>query len=99
VRLGGIGEQLAEEIEKRTDFETRVTVLGHIQRGGTPTAFDRFIATRFGVKAVELAIAGKFGYMASLQGTEVNEVPIEVAVGKLKTVDSKLYELAKTFFG
>ena len=99
VRLGGIGEILAAEIEKRTKFETRVTVLGHIQRGGTPSAFDRVIATRFGVKAMELVMSGKFGYMASLQGTEVNEVPIEVAVGALKTVDMKLYNLAKIFFG
>lgn len=98
VRLGGIGEILAEEIEKRTKFETRVTVLGHIQRGGTPSAFDRVIATRFGVKAMELVLNKKFGYMASLQGTEVKEVPIEVAVGTLKTVDMKLYELAKIFF-
>ncbi len=99
VRFGGIGEMLAEEIEKRTNFETRVTVLGHIQRGGTPSAFDRVIATRFGVKAMELVLNKKFGYMASLQGTEVRDVPLEVAVGKLKTVDMKLYELAKTFFG
>jgi len=99
VRLGGIGEELAEEIEKRTDFETRVTVLGYIQRGGTPSAFDRVIATRFGVKAMELVLGKKFGYMASLQGTEVTDVPLEAAVGKLKTVDMKLYELAKTFFG
>lgn len=99
VRLGGVGEKLAEEIEKRTKFETRVTVLGHIQRGGTPSAFDRVIATRFGVKAMDLVLSKKFGYMASLQGTEVNEVPLEAAVGTLKTVDSKLYEMAKTFFG
>lgn len=99
VRLGGIGEILADEIEKRTAFETRVTVLGHIQRGGTPSAFDRVIATRFGIKAMELVLAGKFGYMASLQGTEVKEVPIAVAVGKLRTVDMDLYELTKTFFG
>ncbi len=99
VRLGGIGEILAQEIEKRTQFETRVTVLGYIQRGGTPSAFDRFLATRFGVKALDLVLAKKFGYMASLHGTEVTEVPIEKAVGTLKTVDMKLYELAKTFFG
>ena len=97
VRLGGIGEILAQEIEKRTKFETRVTVLGHIQRGGTPSAFDRVIATRFGIKAMELVLNKKFGYMASLQGTEVREVPIEVAVGSLKTVDMRLYELAKIF--
>ncbi len=99
VRLGGIGETLAEELEKRTDYETRVTVLGHIQRGGTPSAYDRVIATRFGVKAMELVLAKKFGYMASLQGVEIKEVPIEAAVGTLKTVDTKLYDLAKTFFG
>lgn len=99
VRLGGIGEILAQEIEKRTGFETRTTVLGHIQRGGTPSAGDRFLATRFGVKAMELVLSKKFGYMASLKGTEVTEVPIQDAVGTLKTVDTKLYDLAKTFFG
>jgi 6-phosphofructokinase 1 len=99
VRLGGIGEILAAEIEKRTGFETRTTVLGHIQRGGTPSAADRFLATRFGVKAMDLVLARKFGYMASLKGTEVTEVPIQDAVGTLKTVDVKLYEMAKTFFG
>lgn len=99
VRLGGIGEILAAEIEKRTGFETRTTVLGHIQRGGTPSAADRFLATRFGVKAMELVLKKKFGYMASLKGTEVTEVPIQDAVGTLKTVDMKLYEMAKTFFG
>lgn len=98
VMLGGIGDTLAKEIEKNTGFETRVTVLGHIQRGGSPSAFDRVVATKFGIKAVELVLAKKFGYMASLQGTEVKEVPIDVAVGKLKTVDAKSYELAKTFF-
>ena len=99
VRLGGIGERLAAEIESRTGFETRVTVLGHIQRGGTPSAFDRVLATRFGVKAMELVLNKKFGYMASLKGTEIVEVPIKEAVGTLKTVDMKLYELAKLFFG
>ncbi|MFH0764244.1 MAG: ATP-dependent 6-phosphofructokinase [Candidatus Omnitrophota bacterium] len=99
VRLGGIGEILATEIEKRTKFETRVTVLGHIQRGGTPTAFDRVLGTRFGVKAMELIMNKKFGHMASLRGTEIVDVPIEDAVGTLKTVDIKFYELAKTFFG
>jgi 6-phosphofructokinase 1 len=99
VRLGGIGERLAAEIESRTGFETRVTVLGHIQRGGTPSAFDRVLATRFGVKAMELVLAKKFGYMASLKGTDVIEVPIQDAVGTLKTVDTKFYDLAKTFFG
>ncbi|OGW76945.1 MAG: pyrophosphate--fructose-6-phosphate 1-phosphotransferase [Omnitrophica bacterium RIFCSPLOWO2_02_FULL_45_16] len=99
VRLGGIGEILAVEIEKRTDFETRVTVLGHIQRGGTPSAFDRVLATRFGVKAVELVLNKRFGYMASLKANEIVEVPIEKSVGVLKTVDMKLYDIAKLFFG
>lgn len=99
VRLGGVGEILAAEIESRTGFETRVTVLGHIQRGGTPSAFDRVLATRFGIKAMDLVLTKKFGYMASLKGTEVVEVPLQDAVGTLKTVDMKFYELAKTFFG
>lgn len=99
VRLGGIGEILAVEIEKRTGFETRVTVLGHIQRGGTPSAFDRVLATRFGVKAMELVLNKRFGYMASLKANEIVEVPIQEAVGVLKTVDMKLYDIAKLFFG
>ncbi|MFH1594188.1 MAG: ATP-dependent 6-phosphofructokinase [Candidatus Omnitrophota bacterium] len=99
VLLGGIGQMLGQEIEKRTGYETRVTVLGHIQRGGTPSAFDRVLATRFGVKAVELALSGDFGKMASLKGNEIVGVPIEDAVGTLKTVDMKFYEMAKLFFG
>jgi 6-phosphofructokinase 1 len=99
VRLGGIGEILSKKIEEGTGFETRYVVLGHVQRGGTPTAFDRVLATRFGVKAFELAMNKKFGYMASLSGTEIVEEPIEKAVGQLKTVDKKFYELAKIFFG
>ncbi|MFH1190472.1 MAG: 6-phosphofructokinase [Candidatus Omnitrophota bacterium] len=99
VRLGGIGETLAGEIEKRTGIETRTTVLGHIQRGGSPSAYDRFLGTRFGLTAMDLVLAGKFGYMASLRGTDVIGVPIQEAVGTLKTVDAKLYDLAKIFFG
>ncbi len=99
VRLGGISEILAKIMEERTGYETRVTVLGHIQRGGTPTAFDRVLATRFGIKTVELALTEKFGYMASLSGNEITEVPLEAAVGKLKTVDMRLYDIAKVFFG
>ncbi len=99
VRLGGIAEILAVEIEKRTKFETRVTVLGHIQRGGSPTAFDRVLGTRFGVKAMELVLNKKFGYMASLSGAEIREVPIADAVGTLKTVDAKFYEMTKIFAG
>lgn len=99
VRLGGIGQILADLIEKKTGFETRYTVLGHLQRGGSPTAFDRVLGTRFGVKAVELVMQKKFGYMASLQGNNIVSVPIEKAVGKLKTVDPEIYDMAKIFFG
>lgn len=99
VLLGGIGHVLGQEIEKRTGYETRVTVLGHIQRGGAPSAFDRVLATRFGVKAVELVLNGEFGKMAALKGNEIVAVPLGDAVGTLKTVDEKLYELAKIFFG
>jgi len=99
VRLGGIGQLLADILEKKTGFETRYTVLGHLQRGGSPTAFDRVLGTRFGVRAVELALEGRFGEMVSLRGTEIISVPIEKAVGKLKTVDMRLYDIAKIFFG
>lgn len=98
-RLGGIGQSLGELIEEKTGYETRVTVLGYIQRGGSPTAFDRVLGTRFGVKAVELVNQGKFGFMVSLKGNKIAEVPIEKAVGTLKTVDKDFYEMAKTFFG
>ena len=99
VLLGGIGQLLAEKIEEITKFETRVTVLGHVQRGGSPTAFDRILGTRFGVKAVELVNNKKFGSMVSLKGNSIVDVPIEKAVGKLKTVDKEWYDLAKIFFG
>jgi 6-phosphofructokinase 1 len=99
VRLGGIGDILAEQIEKRTGFETRVTVLGHIQRGGSPTAFDRVLGTRFGVKAIELIKAGKFGRMVALSGVKIIDVPLEDAVKELKLVDKELYDIAKVFFG
>ncbi len=99
VRLGGIGNQLGKMIEDKTGFETRVTVLGHIQRGGTPTAFDRVLGTRFGVKAVELILAGKWGRMTSLQGNKIVDVPIQDAVGVLKTVPEEYYNMAKVFFG
>jgi phosphofructokinase-like protein len=99
VRLGGIGEDLAAQIEKITGFETRVSVLGHIQRGGSPTAFDRVLGTRFGVKAVELIMDGKFGKMVALAGTKIIDVPLEEAVKALKTVDMELYNTAKVFFG
>jgi 6-phosphofructokinase 1 len=99
VRLGGIGERLGQEIEKRMGYETRVSVLGHIQRGGTPTAFDRVLGTRFGVKAVELVEEKKFGRMVALAGNKIIDVSIEEAVRTLKTVDMDLYETAKVFFG
>lgn len=99
VRLGGIGETLAEEIEKRTGYETRVSVLGHIQRGGSPTAFDRMLGTRFGVKAVELIKNNKFGRMVALQGINIIDVSLEEAVKELKLVDNELYDIAKVFFG
>jgi len=99
VRLGGIGNTLADEIGKRTGYETRVSVLGHIQRGGSPTAFDRVLGTRFGVKAVELVKNKKFGRMVALSGLKIIDVSIEDAVKQLKTVDMDLYEIAKVFFG
>ena len=99
VRLGGIGDLLGKLIEERTGFETRVTVLGHIQRGGSPTAFDRVLGTRFGVTAVELALAGRFGLMVSLQGNKIEAVPLEQGTRALKTIDPELYQMAKIFFG
>ncbi len=98
VRLGGIGNMLAAEIEKRTKFETRVTVLGHIQRGGAPSTFDRVLGTRFGVKAMEMALGGKFGNMVCLAGNEVKYAPLDAGVGVLKTVDKKFFDLAKIFY-
>ena len=98
VRLGGIGEKLAAEIESRTGFETRVSVFGHIQRGGTPTAFDRVLGTRFGVKAVELVMNRKFGRMVSLSANKIIDVPLEGAVTTLKTVDMEYYNVAREFF-
>lgn len=99
VRLGGIGEILAKEIEKRSGYETRVSVLGHIQRGGSPTAFDRILGTQFGVKAVELVKDKKFGHMVNLQGNKIGSVAIAEAVKEIKTVDKELYAIAKVFFG
>ena len=99
VKLGGVGHFLAKEIEKRMDVETRVTVLGHVQRGGTPTANDRFLSTRFGVAAVELIKNEDFGKMVALQGNKIVAIPLEEALSKPKTVDMDLYEIAKVFFG
>jgi 6-phosphofructokinase 1 len=98
-RLGGIGNLLSEEIEQRTGFETRVTVLGHVQRGGTPTAFDRVLATRFGIRAADLVKEGNFGKMAALRGNEIVAVDLTEAVTTLKTVDRAFYQIAEVFFG
>jgi phosphofructokinase-like protein len=99
VRLGGIGTVLAEEIESRTGYETRVTILGHVQRGGTPTAFDRVLATRFGVAAIDAVHDGAFGQMVALRAGHIVRVPLSEAVGELKLVDAELYDIAKVFFG
>jgi len=99
VRLGGVGHVLAGEIEERTGYETRVTVLGHVQRGGTPTPRDRILATRYGLKAADLVHEERWGTMAALRGDEVVEVPLRDAVAELKTVPPEFYEAAKTFFG
>ena len=98
VRLGGIGTRLAEEIEVRTGYETRVTTLGHVQRGGTPTAFDRVLATRFGVAAIDAVHASAWGTMVALQAGSVVRVPLAEAVGTLKLVDPELYDVAQVFF-
>jgi ATP-dependent phosphofructokinase / diphosphate-dependent phosphofructokinase len=98
-RLGGISNVLASEIEGRTGIETRVTILGHVQRGGTPTAFDRVLATRFGVAAADAAAAGSWGKMVALHATRIELVELEDAVGRLKTVDLEFYdEVARPFF-
>lgn len=95
-RLGGVGAALAGELEDRTGFESRVTVLGHVQRGGTPTATDRILATRYGVKAYEMCRDGEFGNMAAIHGTEITSVPLEGA-SKVKLVDLSLFDLARRF--
>ncbi len=98
IRLGGIGNYVAEQLESLTSLETRVTVLGHVQRGGTPSPYDRILSTRYGVAAVELVKEKKYGMMVSLQGNEITAVPIEEAIGKLKNVspDSELVTAAKS---
>jgi ATP-dependent phosphofructokinase / diphosphate-dependent phosphofructokinase len=101
VRLSqrGVGDALARQIEERTGFETRVTVLGHVQRGGSPTPRDRVLATRFGLKAADLAHEGKFGRMAALQGDQIVDVSLQEATAELKTVPPEWYDVAKAFFG
>jgi phosphofructokinase-like protein len=98
-RLGGIGQRLEREIERRTGYETRATVLGHIQRGGTPTAFDRVLATRFGIAAIDAATDGQWGMMPALHGPDVELVPLADAVAELRTVPEEFYEQASSFFG
>ncbi len=98
-RLGGIGVLLEREIEARTGYETRVTILGHVQRGGTPVAFDRVLATRFGVAAMEAVAAGRHGTMVALHGTEIVTVELEEALREPKLLDPALYETAELFFG
>lgn len=97
-RFGYIGELVAKTIEQKTGYETRVSVLGHIQRGGIPTAYDRLVGTKFGIKAVELVMQGKFGQMVSLKGDKLQSVSIELAVKTRKTIDPELYDVAKVFF-
>ncbi len=99
VRLGGVGQMLAEEIEKRTGKEARCTVLGHIQRGGTPTAFDRVLATRFGLHAVAAVHDEAFGTMVALRGTDIVRVPLAEATREIKTVPVERYTEAEVFFG
>jgi 6-phosphofructokinase 1 len=98
-RLGGIGQRLEREIEQRTGYESRATVLGHIQRGGTPTAFDRVLATRLGLAAADAAHQGRWGVMAALRGTGIRLVPLSEAAADLRTVPVEDYEAAETFFG
>jgi 6-phosphofructokinase 1 len=99
VRLGGIGDRLAKEIEDRTGKEARAVVLGHIQRGGTPTAFDRWLATRFGVHAIDAVAAKEFGIMVALRGTDIVRVPLSEGTAELKLVSPEEYAEAAVFFG
>ncbi|MGZ5414904.1 MAG: 6-phosphofructokinase [Aeromicrobium sp.] len=99
VRLGGIGDRLAQEIEQRTGKEARAVVLGHTQRGGTPTAFDRWLATRFGLHAIQAVNEGDFGTMMALRGTDIKRVPLAEGTGVLKVVTTELYEEAEILFG
>ena len=98
-RLGGVGFTIGYELERLTGFETRVTVLGHLQRGGTPSASDRVLATRFGVAAVDMAAKGQYGTMVALHGTKMVPVPIEEACASIRGVPDEIYDVAETFFG
>jgi 6-phosphofructokinase 1 len=99
VRLGGIAIRLEQEIERRTGFESRMTILGHVQRGGTPLAYDRVLGTRFGVAAVDAVSEGNFGKMAALRGTRIELVPLDEALAAPKLLDPELFETAEVFFG
>jgi ATP-dependent phosphofructokinase / diphosphate-dependent phosphofructokinase len=99
IRLGGVGHALAADIEERTGYETRVTVLGHVQRGGSPTPRDRILATRYGLKAADLVHERKFGRMAALHGDAMVDVSLAEATSELKLVPAEWYETAKAFFG
>jgi len=99
IRFGGIGYYLGKEVEKCLNIETRVVVLGHLQRGGSPTAFDRILATRFGIAAIDLVDKGRFGHMVAIKGNKIVSVLLKDVVGKRKTVDLELYDIASVFFG
>jgi 6-phosphofructokinase 1 len=98
-KFTGVAQQLAYEVEKRIKKDVRVTVLGHVQRGGTPTAYDRVLATRFGVNAADAAHAGEYGMMVSLRGQDIGRVPLADAVRQLKLVPQTRYDDAAEFFG
>ena len=99
IRLGGVGYYLGKEIEKRMGIETRVVVLGHLQRGGSPTAFDRILATRFGIGAIDFVRKKKFGHMVAIRGNKIVSVLLKDVIGRRKTVDLELYDIASVFFG
>src|SRR5207253_4399153 len=98
-RFTGVAQQLGEELERRTGKEVRTTVLGHVQRGGTPTSFDRVLATRFGLHAIDAVHEGDFGKMVALQGTDIVRVPLAAGTRELKTVPLERYTEAEVFFG
>jgi 6-phosphofructokinase 1 len=99
VRLGGIAVALEKAIEERTGYESRMTILGHVQRGGTPCAYDRVLGTRFGVAAIDAASEGDFGMMVALRGTDIVRVPLDEALAAPKLLDPELYQTAEVFFG
>ena len=98
VKLGGVGEIIAELIEQRTGIETRVVTLGHLQRGGAPSAYDRVLGTRLGVHAARLAHEGRFGQMVSLRGTQITSVELSDAVGQMRTLEPEFMSEAREFF-